>query len=132
MNNSEKALPTRTITLAGKVYTVEYDLYAVTQLNAYCKKNVFREGFSPTDPDQLIPFLWAGLLRHQKAEFDGEIVDGKPSEKVVNSLKEISQLISFDQLTDVIAVFMSAWTRAHPKVDAKDKDDAEKDGAEKK
>lgn len=130
MNNSEKALPTRTITLAGKVYTVEYDLYAVTQLNACCKKNVFREGFSPTDPDQLIPFLWAGLIRHQKEQFDGEIVDGKPSEKVLASMKEISQLVPFDLFQSVLAVFMNAWIAAFPKDDGKS--DGAKDGAEKK
>lgn len=125
--NADKALPLVKLNLGDKERILEFSLFGVARYKQLTGKNLLAGEMAGKDPDDLIAFVWAGLVQHDD-ELDAEAVDGKPSKELKAILKKLGKMIKFDNLAEVTEKTNQAFLRAIPDV----KSDGEEDGSEKK
>lgn len=113
METDNKALPSEAIVLNDKTYRVQFTMYSLLKFKKLTGKNILKGELDSREPEDMIHFLWAGLLAHEPS-FDGEIIDGKPDSSLEKALEDIAKLMTFDKFSEIGEVLNRAFKNAMP------------------
>jgi len=106
-----QALPGVIIELDGRQYELIYNLYAFYQLKTVANLNALKGEVDFMNPEQLLYFLWAGLITHHE-ELDGDLVNGKPDQALAAGLKKVGKMLTMDKMSYIGNVIREAFTNA--------------------
>lgn len=112
--------------LGGRELKLQFDMYALFQLQALTGKNLLSNSEDVTSPQMIVGLLWAGCLRHQP-EFDGYIGSNGPDKKVKDVIRKLGAEIGLDseRLNGTAAAISEAFAKAKGTGDLGDKPEAE-------
>jgi hypothetical protein len=106
-----QALPGVKIELSGSEYELVFNLYAFAKLKKVANLNAFKGEIDFMNPDQLLYFLWAGILTNHP-EFDGDNIDGHPDERLSTALRQLGIMLTIDKMSYVGQVIREAFANA--------------------
>lgn len=99
----DQAAPAAALEFDGSYRKIVYSLYSITQLKRLTGKNPFKGELDLADPEMVVYMIWAGLL-HSMPELDGDVIDGKPDQKIRDAFKRIGSWLTLDKISEVSAV----------------------------
>jgi hypothetical protein len=106
-----QALPGVKIELSGSEFELVFNLYAFAKLKKVANLNAFKGEIDFMNPDQLLYFLWAGLLTNHP-EFDGDTIDGRPDERLSTALRKLGIMLTIDKMSYVGRIIREAFANA--------------------
>jgi len=115
MNTDSKALPSEAIELESRTFTVQFTMYSLLKFKRLTGKNILKGDLDSREPEDMIHFLWAGLLAHEP-DLDGEVIDGKPDATLQKNLDRVAKMMTFDKFAEIGRVLNKAFLNAMPEV----------------